>query len=74
MFLMKIHQKKIIKYQKKKNNGKSIDVIRYYDWVEIDYIMTKYNFVYSGGDVISENINTNLKATRNFYYIFKNKK
>ncbi len=52
---------------------KYIDVVRYYDWLELDYIINKHNFTYKWGDVLSEHINMNIQSTRSFYFIYQKK-
>jgi ubiquinone/menaquinone biosynthesis C-methylase UbiE len=52
-----------------------IMVVRYYDWIEMNYLMDKYNFTYLEGDILSNNINKRVKPTRSFYSFYQiNKK
>ncbi len=59
-------------YKKSNKTSKnSIDIAKYYDWIEISHLMNKYGFRYSRGDILSDHINTDVASTRASYYIFE---
>ncbi len=56
---------------KNKKSNDDIMIVRYYDWVEMNYLMEKYKFTYLEGDILSNNINKRVRATRAFYSFYQ---
>jgi ubiquinone/menaquinone biosynthesis C-methylase UbiE len=60
--------------KKKKSDRKvikSLDVVKYYDWVELDNLLMKYNFTYQIGNMLQDHIKADTSATRVKFNIYK---
>jgi ubiquinone/menaquinone biosynthesis C-methylase UbiE len=60
--------------KKNKSNHKSIeslDIVKYYDWIELDNLLMKYNFTYQSGNMIKDHIKADTSATRVKFNIYK---
>jgi ubiquinone/menaquinone biosynthesis C-methylase UbiE len=60
------------KISKSKNkNIESLDIVKYYDWLELDNLLMKYNFKYMYGQFLNDSIKFDVSATRVKYGIYK---
>lgn len=61
------------KISKSKNkNIESLEIVKYYDWLELDNLLKKYNFKYIDGSFLNDSIKFDVSATRVKYGIYKN--
>jgi ubiquinone/menaquinone biosynthesis C-methylase UbiE len=56
----------------KNKNIESLDIVKYYDWLELDNLLMKYNFKYMYGQFLHDSIKFDVSATRVKYGIYKN--
>jgi ubiquinone/menaquinone biosynthesis C-methylase UbiE len=60
------------RYTKKEDEDKKdIDVIKYYDFPELDFVMSKYNLIFKATDIFSEHIYKSPSATRTIYTMYE---
>jgi hypothetical protein len=55
----------------KSKNIESLAIVKYYDWLELDNLLKKYNFKYLDGQFLNDSIKFDLSATRMKYGIYK---
>jgi ubiquinone/menaquinone biosynthesis C-methylase UbiE len=57
--------------KKNKSSKKNIDVVKYYDFPELDFIMSKYNLHFKATDIFTEHIYKTSTATRAIYTFYQ---
>lgn len=57
--------------KKNKSNKKSIDIVKYYDFPELDFVMSKYNLHYKATDIFTEHIYKTSTATKAIYTFYE---